>query len=294
MRKPAMDTNGVMKKRGQFKEILRRLFKNRGAVMGLMVLTVILLVVVFAEQIAPYQGAIKQNVTERLKPPSPAHLFGTDGYGRDLFARVLHGSRQSLAIGLSATCGALLAGWIIGSLVGYYGGYIDDTVMRLMDIISAIPMTLMALAIVSALGPNIKNLIIAISIARIPTFARIIRSSVLGIVDQEYIEAARAGGSGDIRIILTHITPNVSGTIIVQTTMTTAQLIMVAASLSFLGLGVQPPVPEWGALLSEAREFMRNAPYLMVFPGCAIALTALSLNLLGDGLRDALDPKLKS
>jgi peptide/nickel transport system permease protein len=258
------------------------------------VLIILLFVTVFANQIIPYQMVIKQNVAERLRPPSLAHIFGTDGYGRDLFARVLHGSRQSLAIGLTATCGALFAGWIIGCLVGYYGGYIDDTVMRLMDIISAIPMTLMALAIVSALGPNLNNLIVAISVARVPTFARIIRSSVLSVVDQEYIEAAKAGGSGDLRIILTHITPNVSGTIIVQTTMTTAQLIMVAASLSFLGLGVQPPQPEWGALLSEAREFMRNAPYLMVFPGSAIALTALSLNLLGDGLRDALDPKLKS
>jgi peptide/nickel transport system permease protein len=270
------------------------LFKNKGAVVGLVVLVILLFVTIFAEQIAPYQLAIKQNVTNRLKPPSMAHIFGTDGYGRDLFARVLHGSRMSLVIGFTATFGALLGGWIIGSIVGYYGGYIDDTVMRLMDIISAIPMTLMALAIVSALGPNLNNLIIAISVARIPTFARLIRSSVLGMVNQEYIEAAKAGGAGDLRIILTHITPNVSGTIIVQTTMNTAALIKVASGLSFLGMGVQPPMPEWGALLSEAREYMRSFPYLMFFPGIAIALTALSLNLLGDGLRDALDPKLKS
>lgn len=167
-------------------------------------------------------------------------------------------------------------------------------IMRVMDIIASMPMTLMALAIVAALGASLQNLIIAIAIARTPTFARVIRSSMLGVVNMEYIEAAHAGGANAARIILTHITPNVFGTIIVQTTMTTAQLILIAASLSFLGLGVQLPTPEWGALLSEAREFMRTSPYLMVFPGIFIILTSLSLNLLGDGLRDALDPRLKT
>ena len=211
-----------------------------------------------------------------------------------MLARVLHGARRSLAIGFLATFGGLIVGWLVASIATYYGGMVDNILMRLTDMISAVPLTLMALAIVSALGPTLPNLIIAIAFARIPTFARVIRSSMLSVVDMEYIEAAHAGGASALRIILTHLTPNVSGTIIVQTTMSTAQLILIAASLSFLGLGVQLPTPEWGALLSEAREYMRNAPQLMVYPGIFMILTSLSLNLLGDGLRDALDPKLKS
>jgi peptide/nickel transport system permease protein len=199
-----------------------------------------------------------------------------------------------LSIGILATAGGLFFGWIIAAIACYNGGRVDTIVMRFMDMIASVPMTLMALAVVAALGPTIQNLIIAIAFARIPTFARIIRSSMLTVVDTEYIEAAHAGGASAIRIILKHITPNVSSTMIVQTTMSTAQLILIAASLSFLGLGVQLPTPEWGALLSEAREFMRTTPYLMVFPGAFMVLTSLSLNLLGDGLRDALDPKLKT
>lgn len=282
------------KKNSQFKEVWRRLRKRKTAVFGLIVLIILILTAIFAEQIIPYSKALKMSPKERLQPPSAQHWFGTDGYGRDLFARILHGGRRSLVIGFSATAGALFFGWVIASIVSFYGGMVDNVVMRIMDIISSIPMTLMALAVVSALGPSLQNLIIAIAFARIPTFARIIRSSMLSVVDMEYIEAARAGGAGGLRIVLKHITPNVSGTMIVQTTMSTAQLILIAASLSFLGLGVQLPTPEWGALLSEAREYMRTAPYLMVFPGIFMILTSLSLNLLGDGLRDALDPKLKS
>ncbi len=282
------------KKQGQFKETWRRLRKSKSAMFGLFILSVLLLAAIFAEQIVPYQMALKQNVRERLQGPSAQHWFGTDGFGRDLFARVLHGARRSLAIGILATGGALLTGWAIASVVSYYGGVVDIYFMRVMDVIASIPMTLMALAIVSALGASMTNLIIAISFARIPTFARVIRSSMLGVVDMEFIEAAHAGGAGDLRIIIQHITPNVASTMIVQTTMTIAQLIIIAASLSFLGLGVQLPTPEWGTLLSEAREYMRGSPYLMVFPGIFIVLTSLSFNLLGDGLRDALDPRLKS
>lgn len=282
------------KKQSQFKEVWRRLKKSKPAMFGLIVLSLLILTALFAEQIIPYKKALEMNAAIRLKPPSLEHIFGTDAYGRDLFARVLHGGRRSLLIGFGATAGALFFGWIIASIVSYYGTRVDNLLMRLMDIIAAVPMTLMALAVVSALGPTLQNLIIAIAFARIPTFARIIRSSMLSVVDAEYIEAAHAGGAGALRIILKHITPNVSGTMIVQTTMATAQLILIAASLSFLGLGVQLPTPEWGALLSEAREFMRTTPLLMVFPGIFMVLTSLSLNLLGDGLRDALDPKLKS
>lgn len=289
-----MAMHTALKKQSQAKEIWRRLKKSKPAMFGLVVLSIIVIASVFAEQIIPYSKALKMMPKNRLQLPSAEHIFGTDAYGRDLFARVLHGGRRSLAIGFLATAGGLLFGWMVAAIASYNGGKVDNIVMRLMDIISAVPMTLMALAVVSALGPTLPNLIIAIAFARIPTFARVIRSSMLTVVDMEYIEAARAGGANALRIIFKHITPNVSSTMIVQTTMTTAQLILIAASLSFLGLGVQLPTPEWGALLSEAREFMRTTPYLMVYPGVFMILTSLSLNLLGDGLRDALDPKLKS
>ena len=289
-----MKEKNTAKKQSQFKEVWRRLCKSKPAMFGLFVLVVLLLITIFAEQIVPYEMALKMNVKERLQLPSAAHIFGTDGYGRDLFARVLHGSRRSLAIGFLATAGSLVCGLTVASVCTYYGNKVDAIIMRVMDIIAAVPMTLMALAVVSALGPSLTNLILAIAFARIPTFARVIRSSMLNIADMEYIEAAHAGGASPARIILKHMIPNVSGTIIVQTTMTTAQLILIAASLSFLGLGVQLPEPEWGALLTEAREFMRTTPHLMIFPGIFMILTSLSLNLLGDGLRDALDPKLKS
>ncbi|WP_421072916.1 ABC transporter permease [Pelotomaculum propionicicum] len=276
------------------KEIWRRLKKSKTAMFGLVVLSIFIFSAVFAEFITPYNTAIKQNIRQRMQGPSTDHWFGTDGFGRDVFARVLHGSRRSLSIGFLATLASLSVGLLFGAAVGYYGGKFDAIVMRFMDILSAIPATLMALAIVAALGSNMTNLIIAIAIARIPAFVRIIRAAILGVVDLEYIEAAKAGGAGDLRIIIKHILPNIIGTLIVQTTMTTAQLIMRSASLSFLGLGIQAPEPEWGSLLSEAREFLRPAPYLMVFPGLAIVLSTLSLNLLGDGLRDALDPRLKS
>lgn len=282
------------KRQGRFKEIWGRLTKSKTAMFGLIVLTIFILSAIFANQIVPYEAAIKQNVKIRLQKPSSEHWFGTDGYGRDLFARVLHGGRRSLAIGFISTAGALVVGLFLGCIVGYWGGAIDNIIMRFMDILSAIPATLMALAIVSALGTNMKNLIIAIAIARIPAFVRIIRASILGIVDQEYIEAAYAGGASSLQIILNHIILNISGTVIVQTTMTMAQMIMRAASLGFLGLGIQAPTPEWGTLLSEAREYMRTSPHLMVFPGLAIVFSTLSLNLLGDGLRDALDPRLKT
>jgi len=289
-----MKDNFQVKRHGKFKEVWRRLKKSKTAMFGLVVLSIFILAAIFAELLIPYSVALKQNIPIRLQGPSAEHWFGTDGYGRDLFVRILHGSRRSLSIGLIATASSLFVGLIFGAAVGYYGGAFDNVVMRIMDTLSAIPATLMALAIVAALGSNMVNLIIAISIARIPAFVRIIRAAILGVVDLEYIEAAHAGGAGDFRIIMTHILPNIVGTLIVQTTMTTAQLIMRAASLSFLGLGILPPEPEWGALLSEAREFMRPAPHLMVFPGLAIVLSTLSLNLLGDGLRDALDPRLKS
>lgn len=290
----SMNELNNIKKQNQLKEIWRRYRKNPSAVIGMIVLALFILVAICADLIMPYDLALKQVAADRLQGPSAAHWFGTDGYGRDMFARVIHGSRNSLLIGFAATLIALALGWVIGAIAGYCGNKIDNAVMRVMDAVSAIPMTIMALAIVSALGTSTINLILAISIARMPAFVRMVRASILGIIDQEYVEAARAGGASDLRILLTHLTPNISGTLIVQTTMTTALLIRVAASLSFLGLGIQAPAPEWGTLLSEAREFMRISPYLMIFPGLAIVLSTLAMSLMGDGLRDALDPRLKT
>ena len=282
------------KRRSKLSEIWRLFRKNKTAVLGLIVILLIILSAVFADLIVPYAKVIKQDYRSILQPPSSKHWLGTDGYGRDIFARIIHGGRNSLALGFVTSLSALVIGGSIGAAAGYYGGWFEDVIMRGMDALKAIPNTLMALAIVAALGPSMINLLIAIGIASTPIFVRVVRSAVISISGMEYIEAAKAGGTGDIRIIFKHVVPNAIGVIIVQSTMSIAQMILQAASLSFIGMGIQPPSPEWGAMLSEAREYMRTAPYFMLFPGLAIALSALSLNLLGDGLRDALDPRLKS
>lgn len=277
-----------------FKEIFRRMKKNKAAMIGLVIITLIILTAVFADFISPYEYGIKQNSKERLLPPSSTHLFGTDGNGRDVFTRVIHGARTSLTLGLVTTLISAVGGGVLGACAGYYGGRLDDYIMRVLDTIMCIPNMLLALSIVAALGSGIGNLLIAITISNIPVFARIIRAVVLSIVENDYIEAAKACGTRDWRIIHRHILKNAMGPIVIQATMSISKMILLAASLSFLGLGVQPPAPEWGTMLSEAREFMRRAPYLMIFPGAAIVLSVLSLNLVGDGLRDALDPRLKS
>ncbi len=283
------------KKNSQFAEIWRRLKKNKPAMAGLCILIVFVLLAVFADFIADYDTiVIRQNGSIRLQPPSGEHWFGTDEFGRDIFARIVHGARISLTIGLVTTSAAVLVGCLVGASVAYIGGWYDTIVMRICDTMSCIPTMLMALAIVAALGANMPNLLIAIIFANISVYIRFIRSTVLTVVDMDYIEAARACGTGNLRIIRKHILVNVSGPIIVQATQSIAAMILSAAALSFLGMGIQPPRPEWGAMLSSAREYMRTAPYLMVFPGVAIVLSALSLNLFGDGLRDALDPRLRT
>ena len=283
------------RKQSEAAEVWRRLRKSKTAMIGLVVLCMILLMAIFADVICDYDTmAVQQDSANRLSPPSSEHWFGTDGYGRDIFARVVHGSRVSIAIGLAATVGSVLISGVLGSAAGYYGGKIDNLIMRITDMFMAIPSELLALAIVAALGPSIVNLLIAVTIARIPPFTRVIRSSILTIVDQEYVEAAEAAGASDFFIILRHILPNAMGPIIIQATMGVGRMILTAAGMSFIGMGVQPPQPEWGAMLAEGREFMRYSPYITIFPGAAIILTSLSLNLLGDGLRDALDPKLKN
>lgn len=282
------------KKLSRSAEVWRRYRKSPTAMIGLAIISVIILSAIFADIIVPYDYGIKQVIPDRLQGPSLKHLFGTDDLGRDLFSRVIHGSRSSLVLGILTTAVATLISGFLGGICAYYGNRVDNIIMRLLDVITSIPSTLLSLSIVAALGPGIRNLVIAITVSRVPTFARVIRSAVLNIVNQEYIEAAKAGGTRNLRIMLRHVYPNAMSPIIVQCTMSISQLILQAAGLSFLGMGMQPPAPEWGALLNSARDFMRTAPHLMLFPGIAIVLAALAFNLVGDGLRDAFDPRLKS
>lgn len=282
------------KKESRFKEVWRRLRKDKLAMFGLSVIVFLIIVSLCAPLFAPYSDAIKMNMRLKLARPSAAHWFGCDGYGRDLFVRCLYGSRVSLSIGFVTSFVTLVLGGLLGAFVGYVGGWADNFIMRCLDVFSAIPTTLFAMAVVAALGSGIVNICVAISIANIPGFVRIVRSAVLGIADQEYIEAARAGGSSTLHILLRHVLPNAIGPLIVQTTANVSSMILSAATLSFLGLGINPPQPEWGALVSEAQEFLRRAPHLLAFPGALICIASFSMSVLGDGLRDALDPRLRT
>lgn len=282
------------RKRSQMTEIWRRMRRNRLAMFGLVIVSILIIVAVFANQIADYNTvAIKQNVVERLQGPSAEHWAGTDEFGRDIFARLVHGARISLLVGVVAVCIALVTGGILGAIAGYFGGTVDNVIMRIMDIFLSIPILLLAIMIVAALGSSMLNLMIAIGLASMPTFARIVRASVLSVKDQEFVEAARAIGAKNDHIILRHIMPNCLSPIIVQATLRVATAILSTASLSFISLGIQAPAPEWGAMLASGRAYIRDAPHIVIIPGLLIMITILSLNLLGDGLRDALDPKLK-
>ncbi len=283
-----------LKKKNKLKEFWRRLKKNRGAMVGLCLLVFVVFCAAFANVICDADMVVHQDSMIRRQPPSAEHWFGTDVYGRDIFTRVIFGSRISLTIGVSAAFGGLLLGGTLGAIAAYYGGVADNLIMRTTDMLMAIPATLMALCIVAALGGSMVNLIIAMSLSSMPNFARLVRSAILSVVGMEYVEASRAYGARDGRIILKEVLPNAMGPIIVQTTQSISIMILNASSLSFIGMGVQAPQPEWGAMLSEAREFMRQSPYMIIFPALFIIITALSFNLLGDGLRDSLDPKLKT
>lgn len=281
-------------KRSQYAEVWGRLKKNKMAMVGLAIIITLLLVALFADVIADYDTlVVKQNISERLQPPSKEHVFGTDEFGRDIFARIVHGSRVSIKVGVIAVAMSLVGGGLLGAIAGYYGGKIDNVIMRLMDVLLAIPSILLAITIVAAFGTNLMNLILALGIAGIPKYARIVRAAVMGVKDQEFIEAARAIGATDATIIMKEVIPNCLSPIIVQVTLSVAGVILSIASLSFIGLGIQPPAPEWGAMLSGGRQYLRDAWHLTLFPGLAIMITILALNLLGDGLRDALDPRLK-
>jgi peptide/nickel transport system permease protein len=285
----------TVKKRSQLKTIWFQFKKNKLAMFGLLVFVILVGIAIFAGFFLDYETqVIGQSMKERLQPPSSKYWFGTDEYGRDVFARILWGTRISLFVGLFTVALAMTVGSIIGALAGYYGGRVDNVLMRIMDVFLAMPGTILAVAIVGALGPGIINVLLAMSIFRIPQFARIVRSSVISIRDQEFIEAARACGTRDRRIILRHILPNAIGPIVVQATLHMATTILGVAGLSFIGLGIEAPIPEWGSMLSAAKSQMRYQPYLMIFPGVAIMVAVLSLNLIGDGLRDALDPRMKN
>lgn len=274
-------------------ETIYRFCQNRVSLVGLVVVILIIFIIVFGEFISPFENGVKQNIRMRLQGPSAAHWFGTDAYGRDIFTRVLHGTKYTMMIAFPATLIAEMIGIVLGACAAFYSRWFDNILMRILDVFHAIPGQLLALAVVAALGGSLFNLVIAMLIARIPASVRTARSIMLSLVGQEYIDAARSYGSRDYHLIFRHIIPNSLGAMIVSMTINLSAITLQVSSMSYIGLGVSPPTPEWGALLSEAREFIITAPHLIIFPGIAILLTALSFNLVGDGLRDALDPRLR-
>lgn len=295
MKQPTDTENAVKKRRNnsQVWEVWRRFKKNKIAMVGLVVFLILCLIAVFADVIIPYSAATTQIKDARLFKPCAEYLFGTDNLGRDMFARVIHGSRYSISLAIVISLVSLLISSILGGIAGYYGGTLDNIIMRILDVLMCIPSLMLALCIVAALGANLVNLLIAMTIGQIPGTVRLVRSSIMSVSGSDYIEAARCHGASDLRIIAKYIIPNALGPIIVDTTVNASRLIITCASMSFLGLGIQPPAPEWGNLLAGAREYMRIAPWLLYIPGAALVVTALSINLIGDGLRDALDPKIR-
>lgn len=286
--------SAIYKKRSTMGMVWRQLRRNKGAIAGM----ILLLIIVGAALIAPFvydynTDIVGMDVRQRMQWPSAEHICGTDELGRDIFARIVYGARYSLAVGVVAVLIALVVGTLLGSAAGYIGGAFENIVMRICDIFASIPSVLMAIAVVSSLGKSTINLMIAVGIASTAPFIRVARAAVLVVKDEEYIEAAKAIGQPDWKIVLVHIIPNCVSQIIVQATLRVGSAIISAAQLSFLGLGVPAPAPEWGSMLSAGRLFIRDYSYMTLFPGIAIMITVLSLNLLGDGLRDALDPKLK-
>lgn len=290
---PVQDEQVITKKRSQLKEVWRRFCRNKQAMIGLAMLLLLIFVAVFANVIAPYDP-VEQNLLIRLQGPSAAHWFGTDELGRDIFSRILYGARISLTVGLIAVSISCVAGCALGAIAGYYGGILDTVIMRISDIMMAIPSILLNISIVAALGTGLQNVMIAIGISSVPAYCRIMRASLLSLKNQEFVDASRVAGSTDFYIIMHHIIPNSLAPLIVQATLKIGGAILSCASMSFIGLGIVPPTPEWGAMLSTGRDFLRDAPHLTAFPGLAIMFAVFSMNLIGDGLRDALDPKLKN
>lgn len=279
-------------RRGDAK-VLQAVLANRLSVFGIVVLFVLFFFAIAGEQLAPY-GVNEQDIPNRLEGPSASHWFGTDDLGRDVLSRVMVATRASLQVGFVAVGIALSLGVPIGLAAGFYGGASDSILMRLMDIVFAFPAILLAIAVVAVRGPGLTNAMIAIGIVYMPIFARITRGSVLTVKQEVFVRAARSLGASDVRILTRHILPNIVGPIIVQTSLSLAFAILSEAALSYLGLGVQPPAPAWGRMLADGRAFVDDAPWIAIFPGLAILLTVMAFNFLGDGLRDALDPRQKS
>ncbi len=280
------------KKVSQSRDILRRFLKNRPAIGGMVILCLLLIVFIGGCILIPEQRCYDISGTP-FQGPSAEHWFGTDHIGRDVFARVIHGSKISMTIGIGSTVISVVLGSLIGAVCGYFGGRVDNIIMRIFDIIMCIPGMLLIIALVAALGIGVGNLLIAMIVSMVPGTVRFVRSTVLNLTDMEYIQCAKTYGTGNFTIIVRHVLPNALGPIIILMASNVAAAIMSAASFSFLGFGVQPPTPEWGAMVAESRQYMRQAPHLTIFPGLAIVVAAMSINLIGDGLRDALDPRLK-
>lgn len=281
-----------VKKQSELRRVLHQMRKNKLAMLGLIVFLAELLLVALAPLISPYDYAA-MDIMAIQQGPSSAHLLGTDELGRDILSRILYGGRYSITMGLLSVLISTSVGMTIGAIAGYFGGWVDNIIMRLLDIIQSLPAMLLTIVISAALGSGYFNTILALSVNGLPAAARMLRANMMKERDNEYIEAAVSINCSKFRIITSHLVPNSLSANIVQATMGVANMIVMAASLSFIGLGVQPPTPEWGAMLSGARQFIRQCPHMVIAPGMAIAITILALNLMGDGLRDALDPKLK-
>ena len=277
---------------GELTDLWRRLRRSRAAVAGAGIVLIFVLMAVLAPVLVPY-NPIQGNLNDRLQSFSGAHWLGTDELGRDLLSRILYGARVSLQIQIVAVVLALIVGVLLGSLSGYLGGYVDTIIMRCMDILLAFPGIFLALGIIAALGPGLLNLMFAAGISSIPQFARIVRASILSLKEREFVDAALALGSGSNRVMFRHLLPNCLAPIIVQSTLRMATVLLTASGLSFLGLGVQPPMPEWGAMLSNSRSYLIVAPHVATIPGLAIMVVVVGFNLFGDGLRDTLDPRLR-
>lgn len=275
-----------------YRPVLRRLRRNKAAMVGLVVIGVMAVAALLAPLIAPYDPTA-QNPLLQLQQPSLAHLMGTDEFGRDVFSRIIYGTRPSLAVGFIAVGIATVAGLAVGVTAGYCGRWVDNVLMRFMDVIFAFPDVLLAIAIVAMLGSSLPNVMIAIGVVYTPIFARISRSAVLGITTMPFMEAAQAAGTPHLKIIARHVLPNIVAPVIVQISVSFAFAILTEAALSFLGLGIQPPAPSWGLMLSAGRQFIYTDPLLCLWPGIAIVLAVLAFNFVGDGLRDALDPRLE-
>lgn len=300
MEEKSLQSNAAVKSRSLFADAWRRFKKNKMAVVSLIFLLLLTLVGISTLIIDAVTDEriydtliINQDLTQRFVPPNSEHILGLDEFGRDILLRIIWGTRYSLFMSVAAIMAAGFIGTMIGAAAGYYGGKVDNVIMRCMDIILSLPYMLLAIAIVAALGPGLVNVLISIAIGYVPEFARITRASVMTIREREFIEAARAVGASDKKIIFSQMLPNITAPLIVEVTMAIAGAILSIAGLSFLGLGIQPPLPEWGAMLTNARGYIRDAWHITVFPGLIILITILALNIIGDGLRDALDPKLK-